>query len=275
MSPLGIALGVPWFDGIFGGTPTPIPYSLPFDGINDFISVPNSASLQLTGAQSWGIWCKLEDITAFQSIIGWRGTSSSRWKMLIGKRASNDATVIYRNQFYYAITNDGGVTASGNSKLYISKGLTTTGWCLFGGSYATNSLKLYFNGQELTTGLGTLTKVNDATVNSIYNNTTDPLLFGTSTESFIQFAKGFLDYAVFCNKALTGAEWSELYSIKPGSLPEPTDFSFSANIVSLWKIGETPDVYNGTGGILDSVGTNHGTMNNFGVGGSFSTDVAT
>lgn len=254
-------------------TPTPVAYSLQYPGTDEYVSIPNSASLQVTGAQTWAMWCKLEDLASFQVFLGWRNTATDRVKIQIAKRPSNDGTVAYRNQFQFGISQNGGQLGGGNTKNYYSVGLTTNSWCLVGFTFTTNTFKPYFNNSELTVAGGTLNKVTDNTVNSLYNNTVDPIFMGAIGNTPTFFSKGFLDYAVFCNKALSAAEWAELYSKKPGSMPEPSDFSFSANIVSLWKKGETPDVYGGSGGITDSVGTNHGTMQNFDAG-SFSTDVA-
>ncbi len=147
MSPLGIALGVPWFDGLFGSTPAPVPYSLQYPGVDEYVSIPNSASLQVTGDQSWGIWCKLENINSTNhTLFGWRESGVAKYKLFMFKRANDDATAIYRNQFQVTISADGGTT---NAKTYFTKGLTTTGWGLLVFTFTKQDIDILFNEYSL------------------------------------------------------------------------------------------------------------------------------
>lgn len=250
------------------------PYSLQFDGNNDYVNIPTASALQLTGSHSWSMWVKLENVASSQAIITCRDTSTNRQKFGIFKSASNDGTVIFRNQFFIRIVaspGDGGASR----KEYVTNGFTTTGWCHLVYTFSTNLLKIYLNGTECTTGASTLTKSVDNTVNTLYNNTSDPIRIGAVSTTPALFAKGFIDQVMLVNKELSSTEVSEIYSLKPSStITSASSFSFSSNIVAYYPIGEASDVWGGSGGILDRIGTNHGTMTNFDPAGSFSTDVA-
>jgi len=170
-----------WVKGKFG-------YAYVFDGINDYVLVPDSASLQITNAITVEAWVN----TAGQSV------NHDQW--IAVKKSKSWTTGGYG--LFWGWFND----------LYFSIGQSTSGqyveytvpdpwnkWLHIAGLYDGTNLKLYVNGELKASATATVS----------LTTTADPLRI--SRPSTYQY-KGIIDEVCIYNRALSAKEEADLYS---------------------------------------------------------------
>lgn len=233
--------------------PTPItPYSLTFDGSNDYISLGNNYD-KSSGTWSVSAWFKPTNTGLRMEIIGKRNGTNAGWQVgLIGTGANlgklslniAESSTIRWN---YRTTN-AATFAAWNHVLVVF-------------SFTLASLKIYLNGVNET-----LVNNGSAGTPTTASNSENLIIGAIASGSYFS---GFLDQTAIWNSDQS-ANAAAIYALKPANLPDLSPYSPA----SWWPIGEANDVWGGSGGILDRIGTIHGTMTNFDPAGSFSTDVA-
>jgi len=170
-----------WVDG-------KVDEALSFDGVDDYVEVPDSASLSVTGSLTLSAWAKFNQITTNTQIV-----------------AKESGT---ERGYYLAVLDTGQVrilispTADGTDYAYFTTTdtLTPNKWYYLVGVFeAGNSLKIYVNGVEKA---GSLT---GTVPSSIYDNTAKLRI--SSSERFpTQIINGTIDEVRIYNRALTEDE---------------------------------------------------------------------
>ncbi|HHZ67522.1 MAG TPA: hypothetical protein EYN52_06370, partial [Alphaproteobacteria bacterium] len=231
---------------------------------NDYIDIGNNATWTPLVGGAGGL-AKAFSVSVWVNIDTSPGTSAARFAWGFG---SAERTM----QYTYGSGNENfRLVIAGSTAGYVdtttnsaTKGVWHHVVCTFaggdpGGSNTANYMKIYLNG------------VLDSTVAQELNNPSE-LSAGDGDDGGQIGARpgsnphnymwdGYVDEMSVWDKALTAAEVSELYN---NGVPTAVDFTHSSrdNIISYWPIGGGSDTYNGTPGIYDVVGTNHGTPHN-------------
>lgn len=143
--------------------------------------------------------------------------------------------------------------------------LTSTTWhhvaMTYDGSNTAAGMNLY------TDGSLTASAASQAGTYVRLRNTTTPLTFG-STEDGANVNRRFEDYLAdicYFNKELSAAEVLEIFNgtegvVGSGRIKDMNNFSDTSSIVGWWQMGDGDS--SGTDGILDSIGSNNGTLQN-------------
>lgn len=255
-----------------GGSPSapPVAYSLQFDGINDYVDLSASvSSLDFNAPATISAWVKLvgSHKTTGGSIFSLSnyGTTAN---FTVG---FGSASAAWTNEVLSVrYLNEGGVN---NGVAFVDATDSYAGnWYHIVATCSGSAWKLYMNAVDKT--LTSFTSNTGKFGDGITASKASIGIIMRSSGNLIPFP-GYIDQFSIWNKALSAAEVSELYALKPASLPDYSSLSFWSNRVIWDKIGESPDSWGATNGITDSSGNGlNGTMTNFDPAGSFSTDVA-
>ena len=224
------------------------PFSLSFDGSNDYIDCGSFSALNSATAVTVSAWFK-------------SSTYSNN-----GRAISNQAIEIYQSasaysntqgRFYYRLRGDygnqfallGGTSASGVGNLVDGN------WhhlCVTFDNLTTTAI-VYEDGVPVLTNTSA-----SGTLNSAASN----LYIGSSSASS-NFIDGSISNISIYNSALSAAQVTTLYNeAKPFDLN-----TFAVTPVSWWRLGAVNSSYNSTSSewtILDEIGTNNGTGSNLG-----------
>jgi hypothetical protein len=237
---------------------SPVPFvntkSLQFDGVNDYVNIPNSVDLQFGIASAFSVswWIKTTAAVArdvLQKKInsgqnpGW-GThidGSQRIQFELRNAVSN--RIVVR-------TSDGTTVNNGNWRNVIYT---------YSGSGSASGVKIYLDGV-----LQTLTTVNDTLTSSPISN--GPLRMCADESGSTTLACN-LDEPSIWGKELSQSEVTELYNL--GVPNDLQSVSFATDLISWWRNGDNDTFPT----ILDQEGANHGTMINM-TSGDIETEVA-
>lgn len=236
--------------GYEGGTII-TPLSLDFPGVSQYISFGNNFD-KSSGTWSVSAWFKPTNTGLRMEIAGKRNGTNAGWQIGINGAGSHLGKITMHIaqsstiRWNYRTTNV--VNFAAWNHIFAVFSFTLASW------------KIYLNG------------VNETLVN---NGSSGTPTTASNAENFCigsiisgNYFAGLLDQVAIWNSDQS-ANAAAIYALKPANLPDLSPYSPA----SWWKIGEG-DTYNGTNGINDSAGSVSGTMYNFSVGGSFSTDVA-
>jgi hypothetical protein len=170
-----------------------------FDGISDYISVPNSSGLNITGNQiTISMWVYQQNSNSDDLH---KGISKGGWDL------GNGYELLYRNTY---TTDSGAIQLSGArgglQQSYDINGANST-WIHLVGVFNNGAGNFYVNGQLVSADLKGQTFTN-----FISNNY--PLLFGkrTSGQTISGYVKGKLDDIGIWNRALSQQEITQLYN---------------------------------------------------------------
>lgn len=112
-------------------------YALDFDGVDESVSVPDDASLDLTTAATVEAWIKTNSTTKTQNVV-------SKWREN-GNKCSYRLGLTSTNKAIFHVNSSGSpadsVSITGNTAV-------GTGWCHIVGVYNGTHLKIYLNGVE-------------------------------------------------------------------------------------------------------------------------------
>ena len=216
-------------------------HSVEFDGVSEFISVPHSTSLNITGAISISSWLK------------WDGGTQ---EMLVSKEGFPVSGDFKRGWALWAegYGSDAGVTFTiwSSATAYtvdVGSNLTSGEWSHVVAVFEpSTSLKVYVN--------GSLAGTNTTSIPATMDSTTAAITIGRFTPAFgtgYLFGGNIKDMAIF-DTNLSASDVTALYN---SGLPK--DLSSESDLVSYWRMGDGEDKYPN---ILDYKGTNHGTMTN-------------
>lgn len=223
---------------------------LDFDGVNDYVEVPNTANT-LAGATAISMACKVYPksntggFPNFNGIMGYR--NETNFDFYIIQLAGNQIEVRFRN-------------ASGTAYSITYNGMTLNQWnhlfLVFNGS----TLKLYNGATEVgsTAASGTVSAVNTATLKI------GLVQFQTWNWSH----KGYIDEASLWNKALSPAEISAIVA-NSGEIANPAG---EANLKLYYKFNQGNAYANNAGlvSLTDEKATQNGTLVNFALSGNSS-----
>ena len=177
----GTIYGANWTDGKFGKT-------LEFDGVDDYVEVPDSASLNLANKSfSWSVWLKRDEMDKNQLVIG-QGTGEINKGLIIGFRSNNKFTFAFW----------------GNDLNTPDAYTDTTNWHFWAGTYdaATNSRKIYRDG---------ILVAND-TASEDYQGSGVIGIGGGGTVWSTNYFNGTIDEVCIYNRTLSEEEISDLYN---------------------------------------------------------------
>ena len=226
--------------------------SIEFDGSGDYVEVPDTDSLSFGDSAndvpfSISAWVNVtEDPISTEGAIVSKFNSGASSEYLLYHTAGNQLfLVLYDN-------------ASGATlQAYKNTFFTPNQWVHIVATYDAqnkqNGINFYLNGE-----LVTLTGAIETGTYVAMNNKTAPFRVGVAATNTFPF-EGRISNVVVYNKELNLSEVQELYNVgDSGRIKNMEEFSDTDSIISWWKLGDGDT--NATNGVLDSVGTNHGTL---------------
>lgn len=221
---------------------------LQLNGIDEKGDLPSDSSLRVQVNFSVSIWFEIDTNKAFANLCSRFNNTDSSWIMRLNSSGDRFRIDILENSSTRKIYEG---TASSSLSLNTRYNLIFT--------FTTNSLKVYLNGTEMTVGNGTLVKVRDDTVNSVFN-AVSPIKLGylvNGAGNPDQYWDGILDEWSYWNKVLTQSEVTELYNL--GVPTNLQNHSAYADIIGWWRMGE--DRTSNTT-VPDKAGSNDLTLTN-------------
>ncbi|MBP9109195.1 MAG: VCBS repeat-containing protein [Pyrinomonadaceae bacterium] len=208
-------------------TPGLVGQAFVFDGVNDYVDIPDSSILDVTRI-TMSFWFKLNETGRIHELVNKFGPEGSNTIAYGAEVGSN-------NKAYFRISTDG--TLAGLTDLPSTTTLTTGVWYHFAGTYDGSQMKLYINGVNE----GTVAKSGDIFVNN------ESLRLGSYGYSF-WLMNGAIDEVSLADRAFTAEEIQGIYNAgSAGQCPECTPPP--ANMVGWWP---------GEGNTSDIIGTNNG-----------------
>ena len=192
----GTVYGASWVTGKFGN-------ALSFDGVNAYVEVPDSASLDSTGVITIECWVKREQ-AAYQTLISKWSAADNQRSYLVALTADNNVR--------FWITSSG---MWGNLKELTSYGTVGTEWTHIAATYDGDKMNIYIDGVK---------DANEFSSTIFIFTGTAKLMFGVHpaymTHGWVPgYFKGILDEVRIWDIALT--EFQVAMDIKPQSCPNP------------------------------------------------------
>ena len=220
--------------------------STSFNGIDDTIVMPDNAALNIDNDLTMVCWVKTTG-TQDAAFMSKYKTLGNHRQYLIGQIASGSLRVL--------ISRDGG---SANVKEYTSTELINDGnWHMVATTFATNVLKLYIDGVEITP-----TKVADPVVNQMPGGNISAFQMSSieGNPSLFEFAGNMDECALWSNSVLTSAEIAVLYnSGTPIDLQvDRGAYTSSNDLAAYWRMGDGDNATT----IFDQVASSDGTLVN-------------
>jgi hypothetical protein len=201
-------------------------YSLDFDGVNDYIQVPNSTDLDFgTGDFTWSLWVNYKTFGNYDGLL-FTGATNSQYRL---KFQTSGQLLNLQN-------------ADGDSQVAdLGTNIAGTGWhhlCLIRSS---GTITTFLDGSAVDTD------VRAGNVNSGGND----LIIGDNGGAF--FTGNIDEVSMFDSAKAIGDLWD-------GS-GKPTDLTGESGIVAWWRMGEDA-TFSTNWTIPDKVGSNNGTSAN-------------
>jgi len=199
----GTIYGANWTTGITGS-------ALDFDGIDDYIEILDSASLNITEEITLCTWVKLDSIAVDPPVIieKWEFANSEVYKLGIGDSGNDFELRINHNPL-----------VGGNVSVEI--------WNFVVGTYDGSNLKLYQNGEL----------VGQSQFNETIYTSTNNVFIGADRDisEFNQHLDGIIDEICVYNRAITEIEIKELYQKN-----KPRYKSYSLELFEGWNYVALP-----------------------------------
>lgn len=227
--------------------------STSFNGIDETIRFGNAFSY--TNNLSVFCWVSTGNLTSNTAIF-------SKWNAGISQRCWAIWTTA-GGKLRVGISENGGTT---NSKDYTNTSAGTienNGWHLVGFTFASNVLKLYVDGVEVTTSKGS-----DPTVNTINAGTTDIWMGKDRNFSYAYFPGSIDEPTVWTGTVLSDADILTLYN--SGEPVEPSNLSLDGTLAHHWRLGDGDDATT----VYDQIASADGTLSNMDAS-NYTTDVPT
>ena len=221
--------------------------ALDFDGSNDYVRIPNDASLNINNNLS--VVCLVKQVTAAtdKAIAGMYFAAGNQRAWLIQTGSSNSRAI-------KVIVSDDG-TYAGHNKTYETTNpvLTAGAWNQVGFTFASGTLKIFVNGAEVVA----VTNVVDDAITSVHSCTQIMAIAARSDLSAYINAQ-ICDVSMWKTNVLTAADFASLWGA--GTPIDPTTFTPAGGAVleSSWLWNET--ITHPT--VPDNTGSNDGTMTN-------------
>lgn len=171
------------------------------DGSNDFVNVPDSASLNPANAMTLDAWVKLDTFKAAGSII------VAKDDFIAGTRDYLFQAVNNQLQFVVFFSNGSNAAVTGGT-------LSLNTWHHVAGTYDGTALKIYVDGVEVgsTATSGTL------------NDTSTPFRIGSTNQTgMARFFDGLIDETELFSRALSADEIAAIYEAAGAGKCKPPD----------------------------------------------------
>lgn len=214
-----------------------------FDGINDYIQVPRSFSIEPSNQLSLTAWIAPEYLPA-----GWRMILTKRWATSTDPYNSYSLATSqvspFNNRWGVAVSNG---TASSGVDVYAHNSYPASQWLFLTATLTNNTLKLYVN--------GVLDSTRTFTGNIGYSNM--DLYIGWGTSGANEYYKGKMDEIRIYSRALSASEIQSLYA---SGTTYYSKSSGNLNVLSTW--GTNPDGSGTSPLSFDSSNTNYRVLNN-------------
>ena len=217
-----------------------------FNGIDDQVVMPDTPALNIENNLTMVCWVKTTG-TQDAAFMSKYKTGGNNRQYLLGQTAAGGLRAL--------ISRDGG---SANAKDYNSTETINDGnWHMVALTFATNVLKLYIDGSEITPN-----KPSDVTVNDMPGNNVSALQLSSieGNPLLFEFAGNMDECAIWDTVVLTSAEITALYnSGVPIKLSQNSgDYTSATNLVGWWRMGDGDNATT----ILDQKGVSNGTLVN-------------
>ena len=216
---------------------------LDFDGVNDYITIPDNSSLDIAGDWAISAWIKLDSMSGYCRIVGKQDASSNQCNYGIGLENGTD---------FGAFFNDGSWRSA-----YYSTDLNTGQWHHVVGQWddSEEQMFLYINGVLVQTT--TLSGAGTPSGND------DPVLIGLNEAGGSEFFNGNIADVRIYDAILTASEIQVLASKINGSSSLGAG---TGDLQAWWKLNEGT----GTSAADSSANSNTGTATNFAMSGTSS-----
>lgn len=165
-----------------------------FDGSNDQIAIPNSASLRLTTGLTAIAWVKPDTRTAEDAIMGLLNDSGVNRRAWMLQRSTVDT-------FRFYCSSDG--THTNSASIDTTSTAVEGVWQMVSICYSPSAWSIYYNTTAEASG--------DPSVNSIYVNSTDTFEIG-DVASNNRFYHGTIGECLLYNRYFTAAEIGRIYN---------------------------------------------------------------
>jgi hypothetical protein len=175
----GTISGATWVNGLFGK-------ALSFNGSTSFVSIPNSASLQLTTGMTLEAWVDPTGETGIGPVISKNRSGGVDYSLNAYDSNSSSHSTAY--------TQNSGTPSSGADSLMSNSVLPLNTWSFLAATYDGSNLNFYVNGRLVTT----------VTYNYTLGTSTSILELGE--DAFGDNYQGFLDNVRIYNRALNAGE---------------------------------------------------------------------
>jgi subtilisin family serine protease len=212
--------------------------ALSFDGVDDYVKIPDSNSLDVTSQATLCAWIYTTSLTAGQGIVGRWNYSSSPSKESILLEARGDVD----DRIRFNISTDGGIPTE--TVVASQQKFVANTWYHVAGTYDGVRMRLYINGQEDNS---TPKSGNIFTSDSEWN-------IGAFNYGGVAYFEGTIDDVRIYDRALSAAEILQLYQkglSRKAFNPNPADGAtrVDPNTSLSWSAGKdalSHDVYFGT-----------------------------
>jgi hypothetical protein len=222
--------------------------ALVFDGVSALVTIPNSASLQLSNAMTLEAWVN-------------PGHVSSVWRDVIYK--ADDNYYLEGTSGNQSVPGDGGTFGSSDVVLYGTAALLVSTWTHLAATYDGTTMRLYVNGVQVASQPQT----------GMIAASTSPLQIG-GDNIYFQFFQGTIDEVRVYNVALTAAQIQSDMNTPVGDIPTApgnlTATVISTNQVNLSWTASTGDL--GVAGYFVERNQGAGGINFVQVGATSSTN---
>ena len=216
-----------------------------FDGVDEYISIPDDNTLDITQNLSVSFWFKPTAIGGTEYIFSKFHTTADNRSFII--RLEPGGYLISR---MYTLG-----TATPYRQATGSTVFTQDSWYHIVLTYASDdTIKFYVNGVDDSAAQNS----SGATTGAIYVSTTD-LEIGRFNKGTTYGQFDISDIAIFDTTVLSASDVSKIYS--SGRVIDVSRLSLSGNLVSYYKFDANTSLTT-TGGVVDKSGSNNGTAIN-------------
>ena len=231
--------------------------ALDFDGVDDYVSISDSAVFTLNAANkyTWTAWIKPDTFPGWATI--WSQTLDSSTYLYFYAHTATEGSLpggsITRGVSVWWVSTAGQILVT-----EVDNSLTTGTWyhiaIRYDGSVAQASrFKIYINGADSTggtTSAGTIADINPTNIRTGAN------------EPFGEYFDGLIDEVRIYNRALSANEIARLYRIGLGSTANRTSTSLDKGLVGHWTFDGADIGSSGTIAKDRSGNNNNGTLTN-------------
>jgi len=228
-----------------GGVPLVNAFSLDYDGVNDFVLVPDAPNLRPATNMSISFWFKLDTFwsNTINGLVS-KGVSAGSEDWSIHTTSSN--RIVFQTDTGVGIATSQPATGTFNVDTWHH-----VVWVYDGGLSAVDRVKLYVD------GVITALFIQNTHPTSLQQGTGGLAIAAISAAGSFTFGPGNMDEVAFFNSSLNQAGVNVL---RNGNVP--ADLTGLPGLVSWWRMGDG-DTFPI---ITDNAGSNDGTMQNMVIG---------